>query len=49
LPCFPYFPTFNTEPERKESLRLAFPIILHLVLNLNVRKVFDLLSVFPHI
>ena len=23
--CFPYFPTFSAEPERRESLRLAFP------------------------
>jgi len=26
-----YFPTFSAETERKESLRPAFPISLHLV------------------
>jgi len=30
-----------------ESLRLVFPISLHLVLNLNIWKVFALLSFFP--
>jgi len=30
-------------------LRLAFPISLHLVLALNVGKVFALLSLFPYI
>jgi len=39
----------SAEPERKESLRLAFPISLHLVLALNVRIVFALLSLFPYI
>ena len=34
--CFPYFPAFSAEPECGESLRLAFPISLHLVLNPNV-------------
>jgi len=37
----------SAEPERKESLRLAFHISLHLVLNLNVRKVFAPPSLFP--
>jgi len=45
----PYFPTFSTEPERRERLRLAFTISLHLVLPLNVGKVFTLLSIFPYI
>jgi len=40
------FPTFNAEPERRESLRLVFPISLHLVLNLNVGKVFAPSSLF---
>jgi len=40
-------PIFSAEPERKESLHLAFPISLHLVLNLNARKVFALLPYFP--
>jgi len=47
--CFPYFPTFIAEPECRESLRLAFSISLHLVLNLNVGKVFALPSLFPYI
>jgi len=49
LPSFLYFPTFSAEPERRESLRTAFPISLHLVLALNVRKVFALPSLFPYI
>jgi len=48
-PCLPYFPTFSAELERRESLRPAFPISLHLVLALNVRKVFALLSLFLYI
>jgi len=32
-----------------ESLQLAFPISLHLVLNLNTRKIFALPSLFPYI
>jgi len=43
------FPPFSVDPKRKESLRLAFPISLHLVLNLNVRKVFVIPSLFPYI
>ena len=39
----------SAEPERKESLRLAFPISLHLLLALDVRIVFALLSLFPYI
>jgi len=46
-PCFPYFPTVSVDPKRRESLRLAFSISLHLVLNLNVVKVFALVSIFP--
>jgi len=46
-PCFPYFPTFSAGYKRRESLRLAFPISLHLVLNLKAGKVFALLSPFP--
>jgi len=34
---------------RRESLRLAFPISLHLVLALNVGKVFAPPSLFPYI
>ena len=26
-PCLPYFPTISAEPERKESLRPAFPTL----------------------
>ena len=48
-PCFPYFLTFSAEPERRESLRAAFPITMHLVLALNVRKVFAPSSLFPYI
>jgi len=48
-PCLPYFPTFSAEPERMESLRLAFHISLLLVLALNVGKVFALPSLFPYI
>jgi len=40
----PLFPTLSAEPERRESLRLAFSISLHLVLALNVGKVFALPS-----
>jgi len=42
----PAFPTFSLDPRRGESLRLAFHLSLHLVLNLNVGKVFALLSHF---
>jgi len=38
-PSFPYFPRFRADPERRESLRPAFPISLHLVQIRNVRKV----------
>jgi len=31
-PCPPYFPTRSAEPERRGSLRPAFPNSLHLVL-----------------
>jgi len=48
-PCLPYFPTFSAGSERRESLRHAFPVSLHLVLNLNVGKVFAMLSLFPYI
>jgi len=41
-------PTFSAEPGRRESLRPTFPISLHLVLNLNVRKVFPMPSLFPY-
>ena len=40
MPCFPYFPTFSAEPERRESVLHAFPISIHLVLALNVGKAF---------
>ena len=33
----------------REILHLAFPISINLVLNLNVRKVFAMPSLFPHI
>jgi len=42
--CLPYFPTFSVDPKPRESLRLAFPISLRLVLNLSVRKVFAMPS-----
>ena len=48
-PCFPYFPTFSAGSTCSESLRLAFPISLHFVLSLNVRKVFALPSLFLYI
>jgi len=48
-PRLPYFPTLSADSKRRESLRPAFPISLHLVLNLNVWKVFALLSLFPYI
>jgi len=46
---FPYI--FSAEPERKESLRHAFPISLHLVSALNVgKKIFwGNTSLFPHV
>jgi len=40
---------FRVDPKRREGLRLAFPIYLHLVLNLNVGKVFAPPSLFPYI
>ena len=38
MPRFHYFPTFSAEPERRESLRLAFPFSLNLVLALCIGK-----------
>jgi len=48
-PSFPYFPTFSADPKRRDDLRHVFPISLHLVLTVNVDKVFALLSLFPYI
>jgi len=48
-PCFPFFPTFSAELKRRESLHLAFPISLHLVLALNVGKSSPCLPYFPTI
>jgi len=45
----PYFPTFSAGSKLRESLRPAFPISLHLVLNQNVGKVFALPSLFSYI
>jgi len=47
LPHLPYFHTFSVGSKRKESLRLAFHISIHLVPNLNVGKVFAPPSLFP--
>ena len=46
-PCCPYFPAFSAGSKRRESLCLAFSISPHLVLALNVGKVFALPSYFP--
>jgi len=48
-PCFPYFPTFTADSKRRDNRRPAFLISLHLVLTLNVRKIFALLSLSRHL
>ena len=46
-PCFPYFPTFSTDPKRRDDRRHVFPISPHSVLNLYKRKIFALVPYFP--
>jgi len=48
-PCFSYFSTFSAEPKRRDDRCHVFPISLHSVLNLNKRKIFALLPLFPYI
>jgi len=59
LSLFPYcgkfftllslFPTFSADPKRRDDRRHIFPISQHSVLNLNKRKIFALLPLFPYI